>query len=287
MRRVLIAGCGDLGTGLGLQLVRDGVQVYGLRRSVENIPEPILPVAADLTRPETFGALPEGDLDAVCYIATPDGFNEAAYEQAYVVGLRNLLAHLDRQTRLPDRLIFVSSTSVYGVTDGGWVNEDTGTVPGGFSGKRLLEAETLLRDSSINGIVVRFGGIYGPGRERLLRKVAAGEPVVAHPPQWTNRIHRDDAVGVLEHLLRLAGPQPLYLGVDSQPVPMHEVTDWIAEQLGLPSCPHEHGEAGGLRGSNKRCSNQRLLASGYQFRHPDFRSGYAELIRVWQSEQSN
>ncbi|MCC5857025.1 MAG: SDR family oxidoreductase [Ectothiorhodospiraceae bacterium] len=285
MQRLLIAGCGDLGTGLGLQLARSGVTVYGLRRAAERVPEPIIPVRADLTEPESLAALPAEGVDAVCYIATPGAYEDAAYRRAYVDGLRNLLDRLQQQRARPKRLLFVSSSSVYGITDGSWVDEDTPAVPGGFSGTRLLEAETVLRQAPIPGVVVRFGGIYGPGRERLLRKVAGGDPVIADPPQWTNRIHRDDAVGVLAHLLQLPEPAPLYLGVDSEPVPMHAVTDWIADRLGLPPCPHIRGEAGGLRGSNKRCSNRRLLASGYRFLYPDFRSGYQPMIDAWKQRQ--
>lgn len=285
MRRLLIAGCGDLGTSLGLRLAAQGVEVFGLRRSADRIPAPIIPIGADLTQPDSLRALPETQPDAVCYIATPGGFNDASYRAAYVDGLNNLLRQLEAGKHRPERMIFVSSTSVYGITDGRWVDESSDAVPSGFSGQRLLEAEQQLQASAIPGIVVRFGGIYGPGRERLLRKVAAGEAVVSEPPQWTNRIHRDDAVAVLAHLLTLNSPAPLYLGVDCAPAPMHEVTDWLATQLGYPPCPHVRGEAGGLRGSNKRCSNRRLLDSGYPFIHPDYRSGYHDMVRAWKEGQ--
>jgi nucleoside-diphosphate-sugar epimerase len=287
MQSLLIAGCGDLGTRLGLELAKTGVTVYGLRRSADRIPQPIIPIAADLTRLDSLDALPRDGVDNVCYIATPGAFDDQAYRQAYVEGLGNLLQTLKRQAMRPRRVVFVSSTSVYGVTDGSWVDEETEAVPGGFSGARLLEAERVLRASNLSGVVVRFGGIYGPGRERLLRKVFNGEPVVAEPPQWTNRIHRDDAVGVVAHLLHLESPAALYLGVDDQPAPMHEVTDWIADQLDVPHCPHITGTAGGVRGSNKRCSNRLLLASGYRFLYPDYRSGYQPMIHAWKREQKD
>ena len=276
MNRTLIAGCGDLGCELGRQLAADGCSVHGLRRRAERIPAPIAPVAADLARPGTLGELP-ARLDGVIYLATPGSYDDAAYRTAYVDGLRNLLGALPEGGHSLQRLVFVSSTSVYGVTDGSRVDEETATEPGSFSGRRLLEAEALVH-SLPNGLVVRFGGIYGPGRERMLRKVRQREPVVANPPQWTNRIHRDDCIGVLRHLLRLPDATPVYLGVDHYPCPMHEVTDWLADRMGLPRPPHVAGRAGGTRGSNKRCANDRLLASGYSFRYPTFREGYAAML---------
>ncbi|MCC5811882.1 MAG: SDR family oxidoreductase [Ectothiorhodospiraceae bacterium] len=285
MKTLLIAGCGDLGTSLGRQLAGPDYRVIGLRRNADRIPAPITPISADLTRPDTLRALPEG-INQVCYIATPGAFEDEAYRMAYVEGLKNLLDALQQQPHLPDRLIFVSSTSVYGISDGSWVDETTPTEPAGFSGRRLLEAEQLLANSGIAGTIVRFGGIYGPGRERLIRKVQQGDPVVAEPPQWTNRIHRDDAVGVLRHLLALPEPAPVYLGVDDEPAPMHLVTDWLAERLGLLPCPRRSGSAGGIRGSNKRCNNKLLVSSGFSFRYPDFRQGYEAMLRAREQAQA-
>lgn len=284
MDTLLIAGCGDLGCSLGQQLAGPERRVIGLRRHPRHIPAPIEAYQGDLTDPASLANLPQS-ITQVCYIATPGAFEDDAYRRAYVEGLRNLTKRLRQQPVPPRRLVFVSSTSVYGVTDGSWVDELTPAEPGGFSGRRMLEAEQLLADSGIPGVSVRFGGIYGPGRERLIRKVRQGDPVVAEPPQWTNRIHRDDAVSVLRHLLTLDSPEPLYLAVDHTPVPMHEVTDWLSRRLGLPDCPRRPGDAGGVRGSNKRCSNRRLLASGFRFRYPDFRQGYEAMIRAGEQQQ--
>lgn len=277
MANVLIAGCGDLGSGVGLALADAGHQVWGLRRRPEQIPAPIRPLGGDFSRPDGLPELPDA-LDVVYFIATPGRFEDEAYRLAYVEGMRHLLAALDRQEQSPGRIILVSSSSVYGVTDGGWVDEDTPAEPGGFSGQRLLEAEQLLAESPHPGVIIRFGGIYGPGRERMLRKVRNGEPVVTDPPQYTNRIHRDDCVGALVHLFGLEHPAPLYLGVDNHPCTQEELTDWLADRIGLPRPPKETGSAGGVRGSNKRCRNDRLVASGYRLRYPDYRAGYEAML---------
>jgi len=285
MQRILIAGCGQLGCQLGLHLAAQGHSVFGLRRRAGNIPAPIHGLAADLTDTATLrGQLPP-DLDAVVYLATPGTFEDEAYRQAYVVGMENLAAVLADMGQPVQRLILVSSTSVYGVTDGGWVNEATPAEPGGFSGRRLLEAEAVARQSPFATTVVRFGGIYGPSRKRMLNRVREQRPVVDEPPQFTNRIHQDDCVGVLAHLMQLPSPAPLYLGVDSAPCSMAELTDWLADTLGLPRPQHVSGDAGGVRGSNKRCDNSLLRASGYTFLYPGYRDGYGAMIAALRENQ--
>lgn len=279
VQRLLLAGCGKLGTELGLRRAAAGDRIFGLRRQASQLPAPIEPISADLTEPATLHSALPADLDAVVFTATPGAFTDAAYEQAYVHSLGNLLQALKHGGQTPGRVIFVSSTSVYGDTGGDWVDETSPTEPQAFSGERLLEAESLLKEAlGDRGIVLRLGGIYGPGRERLLKRVRDGRPVIADPPTYTNRIHQADCVGVLEHLLSLQQPAPLYLGVDDQPTPMHEVLDWLADQMRLDRVPRQHGEAGDQRANNKRCSNQRLRDSGYRFKYPDFRAGYSAML---------
>lgn len=277
MPRVLIAGCGYVGTALGERLCAAGYDVLGLRRQ----PPPHAPfpqLSADLGRPETLRNLPE--VAAVVYTAAADSGSDAAYRAAYVTGLGNLLAALQDQGQQPRRLLFTSSTSVYGQQDGEWVDETSATEPRHFSGRRLLEAEALLRQTPLPASVLRLGGIYGPGRTRLIDSVRRGTATCPQgPPRFTNRIHLDDCAGALHHLLELPAPEPLYLGVDCEPADSCTVTRWIAAQLGLPEPSVVAAEeAAGVRGGNKRCRNDRLQATGYRFRYPSFREGYGELI---------
>ncbi len=273
MKRLLIAGCGDIGCRLAALLPPEQWQVSGMRRRVERLPEAIAPIKADLQDPNSLDAVDRA-WDAVIYQATPDERTPGAYRRAYVTGLENLLARVQ-----PERLLFVSSTSVYGQDGGQWVDEDSPTEPGRFSGRILLEAETLAR--AAGGIVVRFSGIYGPGRDFLLRQVRSGQASCRdQPPQWTNRIHADDCAGVLAHLLKLPAPQACYCASDNLPVARCEVLDWLADRMGQP----RRGSAGdGLDNGHderrgKRVSNQRLRASGYDFIYPDFRHGYGAIL---------
>ena len=134
------------------------------------------------------------------------------------------------------------------------------------------------------GVVLRLGGIYGPGRERTVRRVLGGDAPCMAPDRYGNRIHRDDAAGALVHLLGLPDPAPLYLGVDRDPAPLRDVYAWIAERAGVPDpCagvgPGD-GVSEGRRGTNKRCSSRRLAESGYAFRFPSYREGYAPMLEA-------
>jgi nucleoside-diphosphate-sugar epimerase len=273
-QRILIAGCGYVGRALGVRVAREGAEIWGLRRSAQATElAGIRPIAADLTDPATLRDLP-GDLDAVVYAASAGVSTPEAYEAAYLRGLKNLL-----DVVAPRRLVFVSSTAVYGDRQGAWTDEETPAEPDHFSGRILLEAERLTLESPAQAVVLRLGGIYGPGRERLIREVAEGRATRPAEPLYTNRIHRDDAAGAIAHLLALDRPEPVYLGVDSEPADLGAIYAWIAARLGRPEPPPAAapGEGRLARGS-KRCSNARLIAAGYRFAYPTFREGYGELV---------
>lgn len=281
MARVLIAGCGALGSALGERLAGEGCEVFGLRRDPRGLPGALRPVAADLLDPELDRALPQG-IDLAAYTAAPDAYEDAAYRAAYGDGLANLLGVLERRDPPPRRVVLASSTSVYGQQDGAWVEETSPAEPADFAGARVLEGERRLRDSPIPGCALRFGGIYGPGRTGLIERVRAGRAVCPEgPPRYTNRIHLDDAAGALRHALRLDRPDPVYVAVDCDPADLCTVYRWLAERLGAPPPPVGPPPAAGRRArTNKRCSNTRLLASGFIFRYPTFREGYTALLSL-------
>lgn len=278
---VLIVGCGYVGSALGERLAAAGHVVYGLRRSRGSLPPSIRFVAADLADAASLTALPP-NLDWIIYAAAADAATDDAYRAAYVDGPRHLLAALSAQEQHPRRILFTSSTSVYAQQDGAWVDEASPTEPRGFSGRRMIEGERVFRDGPFPAVVLRLGGIYGPGRTKLVDAVL-GKREVTLAAGFTNRIHRDDAAGAIAHLLSIEQPEPVYLGVDHEPAETRTVLAWIAERLGvaLPPFAPLGGSADGLRRgtTNKRCRNDRLRASGYAFRYPTFREGYAAILR--------
>ncbi len=286
MARILIAGCGYVGTELGLRLAAERHVVWGLRRKPSGLPEPIRPVEADLSVPGSLGEVP-ADLDFVVYAVAPAGPDDLLYKAALVDGLRNLLGALRERGAHPSRVVLVSTTGVYGQQNGEWVDENTPEQPADYRGERALEGERLLRESAYPYSIVRFGGIYGPRRTGLLERVRTGRAVYREdPPRYTNRIHLADCVGVLRQVLALPDPASLYLGVDSEPVEERTVMTWLAGALGAPP-PRAaaSGEADDGPRSNKRCRNERLVASGYALVYPSFREGYRALIETLSSKK--
>ncbi len=277
--RALIAGCGYVGGALAAQMTAAGHMVYGLRRTPGALPIGVRPWLADLARPDTLRE-PPSTFDTLVYAVGAEAFTEDAYRMAYVDGLEHLLDALERVAELPRRIVFTSSTGVYGESDGAWLDEDSPTAPRGFSGTVLLEAEDLLQARTPHAVVVRLGGIYGPGRTRLIEQVRQGEAqCVEGRTAYLNLVHRDDAAGMLAHILTLDTPAPLYLGVDGQPVERCALLQWIAAELGVPAPPTVPGaDAPRQRGGNRRFTNARLMATGYTFRFPDYRAGYAPLL---------
>jgi nucleoside-diphosphate-sugar epimerase len=276
---ILLAGCGDLGTEAGLRFHALGHRVVGWRRSPAKLPAAIEGAAADLGAPN-LPRVPE-DTTAVVIAVAADSPSEEAYRAAYLDGVRHVLDAMERDGVEPERVLFVSSTAVYGDAGGGWVDENTTPAPGGFSGRVLVEAEQLLQ-ARFNGTAttatsLRLGGIYGPGRTRLIDQVRSGSAVIPEDVRYTNRIHRDDAAGAIVHLATMpAQPAGIYVGVDNHPADLGTVLRFLAAEMGLPEPPV--GDAGPARGGNKRCRNERLRSTGFDFTFPSFREGYRDIL---------
>jgi nucleoside-diphosphate-sugar epimerase len=275
MERVLIAGCGYVGSALAARLAADGDEVWGMRRSPAGLPAGVRPFAADLRDPAALAGLPEG-LTTVFYTAAADGGSEDDYRAVYVDGPRNLLAALEAQGQRPQRVIFTSSTSVYAQSGGEWVDEESPAVPAGFRGRTMLEGESIVRGGAFPGVVLRLGGIYGPGRTSYIDRVRSGAAECPAVTTYTNRIHRDDCAGALRHLMHLPSPESIYIGVDREPADSCEVLHWLAATLAQPA-PRRAEVAAPPRG-NKRCRSDRLASSGYTFLYPTYREGFAALL---------
>ena len=271
MPAVLIAGCGDVGSELARRLLADGHDVYGLRRRTRLLPEGVRPVAGDLRDPRSLRTLP-GEIDVVCYTASADRRSPEAYREVYVDGLRNVLSAVSR-TSAVRRVLYTSSTRVYPQNGGERVDEDSPTGGDDIYARLLLEGERVARESSSCAVVVRFGGIYGPGRTRLIDLVRKGGSCAAM--HYTNRIHRDDCAGVLRHLMQLERPAFVYLGADHEASTQCAVMDWIAKRLGVPPPARRDGPQAT---TGKRCDNARLVTSGYAFEYSSFREGYGALV---------
>ncbi|MGR9116912.1 MAG: SDR family oxidoreductase [Gammaproteobacteria bacterium] len=280
MAKVLIAGCGDIGHRLAELLARQGHQVVGLKRNPPVSDSDHLGYfKADITRPGDLMSL-DTDFDLIFFMPTPDYRDVEAYRRVYQLGLSNLITRFAGQGSRP-HWFFISSTSVYGQANGEWVDEQSPAEPQTESGTIIRRAEQLLYADDPGHVVVRFSGIYGPGRERLL-KMSVQTPVIQYdPPYFTNRIHQDDCAAVLAFLSeqRLTG-RPLeacYLASDDTPAPLWDVMTWLAKQMRCPP-PIPESRSTRSQSQNKRCRNQRLKQLGYRFIYPSYQEGYLPLV---------
>ena len=273
--RVLIAGCGDLGLRVAQLLLARGDEVFALRRHppVED-DSSITWLCADLTRADTLSNLPPG-ITQLIYSPAPSAREQAGYRDVFVEGMQHLLVALDKVAL--QRVLFVSSSAVYGEHGDDWVDETTPPAPLGFNGNILLEAEQWLLAQPLPSVVLRLAGIYGPGRMQWVEHLRAGQMQAPRVPRhWANRIHVDDAAAAIVHLLDLRDPQHVYLGVDDTPHPLDELYGYLAALIGAPAVKEGPGPTAV---GSKRLSNARLRASGFRCRWPDARDGYAAAVK--------
>lgn len=277
-KKVALIACGRIGLLLAPQLQAQGAQVTAFRRDISQLPSSITAQSLDIQQADALTTLAEQAFDYIVITLTPDAFTAEAYQATYVQGLANILAAIKNQP--PQRLLWVSSTGVYHQNQDEWVDEGSLTEPQRFSGQALLAAEQLL-DGLDFATIVRFSGIYRSESYRLFDQLNRGELCqTIEPDNFSNRIHQADCAGVLLHLLLLqAQGQPLkqvYLASDCQPVRYSELVLWLAQQTG--KALKNEGSSTLSKAGSKRCSNQRLLASGYQFIYPSYKEGLASLV---------
>ncbi|GAB3486838.1 NAD-dependent epimerase/dehydratase family protein [Marinomonas epiphytica] len=272
MANILIAGCGDIGSRLASELVCAGHQVVGIRKTGTHFPQGVVGITGELTELD-YGCLP--DVDIVYLILTPQGRNQASYEQTYLQSAQAMVNRYAKEAKLP-QMVFVSSTSVYGQHQGEWVDESTTAQAISDTAKVLLATELLL-SSHFPSIAVRCSGIYGPGRFRLLDKICS--QVEWGENSWTNRVHRDDVVSALSLLTSLWENKtelPEHIIVtDSTPVTMWEVKLWLSKKLQVEA---NLGDQSYLPTSGKRLQASFLSQQGWQPVYPSYTSGYQSLV---------
>lgn len=292
--RVLVVGCGYVGLPLALELARQGHTVFGLRRSTgaqETLRQAgVTPLVADLTQPDSLAKLPR-DLDWVVNCVASGGGGVEDYRSLYLEGMRNLIEWLvpGRANGTP-RVVYTSSTGVYGQNDGSLVDESSPTQPASETARVLVETEQVLlaagRERNFPAMVLRAAGIYGPERGYLLKQFLRGEARIEGAGARTlNMIHRDDLIRAIIAALECGRGGAIYNVTDDEPVSQVEFFRWLAAKIGKPMPPTvpEDAAAPRKRGlTNKRVSNRNLKTElGFSFVYPDFRSGYsAEIGRL-------
>lgn len=233
----------------------------------------IEPFLGDVLDPASLVALPNAS--TVLYAVGFDRSAGRSMREVYVDGLANVLTALDGRFA---RFVYVSSTGVYGQTDGSLVTEDSPTEPIEESGKVVRAAETLLRERVPEAVVLRFAGIYGPGR--LLRKqpLLAGEPFVGDSEKWLNLIHVADGVSAVLATEERATPGETYLIADGTPVRRRDFYTHLAELLSAPPARFEPATSTSPE-PNRRIDVQKAARElGFTPQYPSYREGLAASI---------
>jgi len=301
----MILGCGDIGQRLAQQTSLADWRIIGVRRNAPAISGPLADHKhfsyrqADLTQVDQLRDILPEQLDYLIVTMTPSERTEAGYQTAYVETAQVLQLALAQRQLQPKRIVFISSTSVYGQSAGEEVNEQSHAQPQSYAGKTLLDAEAIYQHGPHPSSVVRFSGIYGPGRFRLIEQALAEQPAAStESPQYSNRLHIEDCAAILAHLLNQCEQgiqlEPLYIGTDSEPSDLNAVRHWLREQAQiqmsclptLPAPTPSARKAGGYSRSSKRLSNARLLSSGYHFIYPTYRQGYQVVLDEYINQHS-
>jgi nucleoside-diphosphate-sugar epimerase len=289
-KRLVIIGCGYVGTAVAREACRAGLRVEALTRNPGRAAELAAmgahPVVADLATDTWHGRLAPG-ADLVLNCVSSGGGGLDGYRRSYVEGMRSLLAWAQRDPA--GTIVYTSSTSVYPQGGGMVVDEEAPTEGAGETGRILLEAEdSLRRGSGACGrwFILRLAGIYGPERHHLLEQVRAGAAEISGSgAQHLNLAHRDDICAAV--LAAFTAPASLSGGIfnvaDDAPAPKAEVARWLAEQLGRPAPRFTGGAASARRGfaspPDRLISNAKLKATlGWKPRYPSFREGYAAIL---------
>ncbi len=294
LMRVLIVGCGYVGLPLGAELVKQGHEVFGLRRSPGTESElrsaGVKPLIGDITKEGQLAQLP-ASYDWVVNCVSASGGGVEAYREVYLQGMKNLIAWLGAAPL--KKFVYTSSTSVYAQNDGSLVTENSPTEPTADTSKALVEAEKVLMDAmrqvNFPAVILRLAGIYGPSRGYWFKQYLKNEArIEGMGARILNMIHRDDVVGAILAALKTGRPGEVYNVVDDEPVSQLGFFQWLSETLGkkLPPSVPEDPDAVRRRGvTNKSVSNRRLkMELGYEFKYPTFRQGYAdEILRLAQA----
>jgi len=284
---IFIIGCGDIGSLLAANWLKLGANVTALVRSEASKCRlqglGLNTVDGDLDVPGSLRTLPL--TDTVLYYLAPPAAEGAGDSRMY-----HFLTAL-KQGNLPHRIIYISTSGVYGDTAGAWVDEESPENPQTARARRRLAAETALRQFGrahhLPVIILRVGGIYGP--DRLPRaRLEKGLPLLNETEcGYTNRIHADDLVRVLLQAAEKGRGDNIYNVSDGHPGNMTQYFNAVADALGLsrpPTLPmsearNQLSEAMlSYLTESRRMDNRKLLREfALQLRYPDLAAGLAAL----------
>jgi nucleoside-diphosphate-sugar epimerase len=233
MNSVLIIGCGDIAMRV-IPLLRQKYRVFALVRNPSNFARlrslSVVPVAGDLDDRTSLLRI-AGLSNVVLHFAPPQNQGELD------TGTRNLLSVLGQRSG-PKRLIYLSTSGVYGDCRGAWINESHLLNPQTARARRRVDAEVQIRGWAIrNGVqasILRVPGIYAADRLPLERLRTGSPAIVSNEDSYTNHIHADDLARIVIMALRNGKPNRIYHACDSSEMKMGDYFDIVADAYDLP-----------------------------------------------------
>ena len=294
-RRLVIFGCGYVGSEVARQAIERGLRVTALTRNAEKAEQlkatGVQTVVADLASNDWHAAIAEG-ADFVLNAVSSGGGGVSGYWNSYVGGMKSVLAWAAANQPL-GTLVYTSSTSVYPQDGGVLVDETSSTEGVGELPQILLAAENCLRDacSPATGhepfqrcFILRLAGIYGPGRHHLVDQVRSGV-VSGRGEHHLNLAHRDDIVSAIWSAFEapMNVPGGLFNVADDGAAPKGEITSWLAQEMGLPAPTFTGVPAAGRRAvtPDRIIVNARIKSVlGWRPRYPTFREGYKNRLAL-------
>ena len=263
--KIAILGCGYVGAEFARQAKAAGHDILGVVRSEASRDklrgEGITAEAFDLHAGD-WALLPK-QFDAVVYAASTGGGGPEAYALAYDVGVKRALVWA--RAVGAQAFVFTSSTGVYRQDDGRIVDEES-MVGGAPTADAILGGERAVLSSGFaKARVLRFGGLYGPGRHHMVDQLRRGDHVIGgRVDHYINYLHRDDAASSLLAAV-VAGPAGarVYNVGDGHPVTKEGLARWIAERLGQPAPVFDPNAPAGPRvAKGGRTQPSRIVATG-------------------------
>ena len=275
-KKLLVIGCGKLGQKLGLLAKKTPLDLLGFKR--KKITSTNIRIEQqDIFDKSFFDKVKIHSPDFILYSLSADEQSEKSYRRNYIEGLKQVIKSIKYINNF-QHLFFVSSTSVYGDNNDQFIDEFSETSPKNFRGTILLEAENLLNTVKFNSTVLRLSGIYGSGRNYMIKLSQDAEswPKV---DRWTNRINEDDAANFIIFLLNqcLQGeiPEKLYLLTDKEPVTLFRLLNWIRQNLNLKNKINITSDP--ILG--KRLRSSIITSLKFEYKYPTYKQGYKKLIQ--------
>jgi nucleoside-diphosphate-sugar epimerase len=285
----LIFGCGYLGGRVAQRWRALGNDVVVVSRSPERAvvfkQHGYAVIMADVTQPSTLIDLPAAE--TVLFAIGCDRTTGQSIEDVYAGGMRNVLAALPSGT---GRMVYISTTGVYGDTGGDWIDEETPPDPQRDGGRASLAAERVLAEHPLgrNAVVLRLAGIYGPGRIPFRSLLRAGAPIPAPSDGNLNLIHVVDAAAVVlaaadGDLGKSTGRPHIYCVSDGHPVERGDYYREVACRIGAAPpefvVPDADSPRAARAAQDRKVRNERMLAElGVQLTYPDYRAGLAAIL---------